>query len=124
MRDRSEVAKMTERRKTVCAGRFLVDVPAQAEVSLSGEMMDGFEIDTIEESGSAFRERVIARETDIDARGAGTDPRGPGGMVEAHDLRIPGMVGRSLIYGRTRSYSFLSKMLREPTVPKLGAVAN
>jgi hypothetical protein len=104
MRDRSEVAKMTEKIKTVCVGRFLVDVPAAAVVSLSREMIAGFEIETVEESEAAFRERVAAREADIAARGAKLDGNGDGGMVEARDLRVPGMFGRSLIFGHSRGY--------------------
>src|SRR4051794_37216673 len=70
MRDRSEVAQATEKTKTVCVGRYLVDVPAQAEVDLAGGMLAGFEIVTVEESESAFRARVAARETGIKAHRA------------------------------------------------------
>jgi hypothetical protein len=106
MRDRSEVAQMTGKRKTVCVGRYLIDVPARAEVSLSGAMLDGFEIDTVEESDVSFHERVAAREADIVARGSSAGSSDPGGMIEARDLRVPGMVGRLLIFGRTRTHGF------------------
>jgi hypothetical protein len=106
MRDRSEVAKMTEKMRTVCVGRYLVDVPVQAEVRMSHERIDGFAIDTVEESEAEFRARVAAREAEIEALGAEAGAQGPGGIVEARDLRIPGMVGRSLVYGRTRSHGF------------------
>jgi hypothetical protein len=89
--------------KTICVGRFLVDVPAQAEVSLSREMTDGFDIETIEEDDTTFRERVAARETGIGALDAPSFAKGGGEMVEARDLRLPGLVGRLLVYGRTRS---------------------
>ncbi|QJE02571.1 hypothetical protein HH212_23220 [Massilia forsythiae] len=92
--------------KTVCVGRFLVDVPVQAEVSLSREMIDGFEIEKREESETAFHERVAARAADIDAQAAKDPARRTSGMLEARDLAIPGMAGRSLVYGRTRSYYF------------------
>lgn len=95
---------MTEKTKTACVGRYLVDVPAQAEVGLSGGMLDGFEITTVEESEAAFRERVAARESEIGAHRADGDGDFEGGMVEARDLRIPGMVGRTFIYGRSRGY--------------------
>jgi hypothetical protein len=106
MRDRSEVAKMTEKMRTVCVGRYLVDVPVQAEVSMSHERIDGFAIETIEESEVRFHERVSAREAEIGAQGAGAGTKGAGGMVEARDLRIPGMVGRTFVYGRTRTHGF------------------
>ena len=95
---------MTEKTKTACVGRYLVDVPVQAEVGLSGGMLDGFEIVTVEESEAAFRGRVAAREREIGTHRADSDGDFEGGMVEARDLRIPGMVGRTFIYGRSRGY--------------------
>jgi hypothetical protein len=102
MRDRSEVAKMTEKMKTVCIGRFLIDIPAQAEITVSRERMAGFEIETIEEDDATFRKRVADREADIDTRGR--EPDHDGGIVEARDLRVPNMTGRVFIYGRSRGY--------------------
>jgi len=101
-RDMEEFAKIAAHMKTVCVGRFLVDVPRGAEVSLSLEMMDGFEVATREESEAAFRERVHVREADIRSRGPATD--GGGGMVAASELDIPGLIGRTLVYGRDRGY--------------------
>jgi hypothetical protein len=102
IRDRTEVAKMTENMKTICVGRYLVDVPVQADISLSHERVAGFEIETIVETEEAFRDRLVAREGDINARGPATD--GTGGIVEARDLRVPDMIGRTLIFGRNRGY--------------------
>jgi hypothetical protein len=95
---------MTEKTRTICVGRYLVDVPEHAEVSLSGEMIAGFTIDTVEESESAFHARMAAREAEIGARGADGKGDGDGGLVAAHDLNVPGAVGRSFIYGRSRGY--------------------
>jgi hypothetical protein len=39
VQDRSEVAKMTDKKKTVCVGRYLVDVPAAAQVSLHEDVL-------------------------------------------------------------------------------------
>jgi hypothetical protein len=104
MRDRSEVAKMTDNMKTVCVGRYLVDVPALAEVEFSGSMLDGFDILTVEESEEAFRERIAERESAISTRQADPATKTEGGMVTARDLRNSGMIGRTFIYGRSRSY--------------------
>ena len=95
---------MTEQMKTVCVGRFLVDVPAQADVSLSHEMIGGFAIDTVEETEQAFRDRIAAREAGIVARGEQRDNTSEGGMVQARDLRVPGMHGRVFVHGHRRSY--------------------
>ncbi|MGJ7916642.1 T6SS immunity protein Tli4 family protein [Massilia sp. LXY-6] len=95
---------MVENMKTVCVGRYLVDVPAEAKVGFSGSMLDGFDFVTTEESESAFHERIIAREADIEAHRHDTDSDTEGGVETARDLRVPGMVGRTLIYGRSRGY--------------------
>ena len=104
MRDRSEVARMTAKKKTLCVGRYLDDVPAESDISFSGSMLDGFDIVANEESESAFRHRVNEREAEIAAHltSAGSDAEG--GMETARDLRVPGMVGRTFIYGRSRGY--------------------
>ncbi|MDN4054303.1 T6SS immunity protein Tli4 family protein [Massilia sp. YIM B02763] len=100
-RDMSEVEKMSAMMRTVCVGRFLIDVPARAEVTLSRQMISGFEVDTVEESESDFVKRMTAREADIAVSGADGKQ---GGMVEARDLRVPGMRGRTFIHGRSRGY--------------------
>jgi hypothetical protein len=106
LRDRSEVARMTTNMKTVCVGRYLVDVPAQAKVSMSRERIDGFAIETAEESEEEFCTRVSTREAEIKALGADAGPDGPSGLVEARDLRIPDMIGRTLVFGRKHSHGF------------------
>jgi hypothetical protein len=66
--------------------------------------LDRFAIDTREESEEEFRKQLAEREAGISARGPATD--GSGGMVEARDLRIPGISGRTFIYGRNHGYWF------------------
>lgn len=97
---------MTETMKTVCVGRYLVDVPGEAETSLSGEMISGFTIDTVEESEAAFRENVRTRESGIAGQRKDGPTAGGAGLIEARDLRIAGMTGRVFIYGRDRAYGF------------------
>jgi len=96
---------MTEMMRTICVGRYLVDVPERAEVGLSGEMISGFTIDTVDETEAAFHARMSAREAEIKARGTDSNSgNAEGGLVEARDLQSLGLVGRSFIYGRTRGY--------------------
>jgi hypothetical protein len=98
---------MTEKMKTVCVGRYLIDVPAQAEVSLSHERIDGFDIESAEETEREFRQRVAARESELKQAGVNSSGDGRGGVVESRDLRIPGLIGRSIVFGRTRSHEFI-----------------
>lgn len=99
---------MTEKLKTVCVGRYLIDVPSDAEVQLAGARIAGFAIDTDEESETAFRDRVAAREAAIAAHGAQRrdeqDRARDGGLIDAHDLHIPGLIGRTFVYDRNRGY--------------------
>jgi hypothetical protein len=101
-RDRFEVATTTEKMRTVCIGRFLIDVPAQAEISISRERMAGFEGETIEEDETAFRTRLAAREAALAARGSASNH--DDGIVEARDLKVPIMIGRVFIHGLSRGY--------------------
>jgi len=95
--------------KTACVGRFLVDVPVDAEMSLAQEMIDGFEIASFEESETGFGARIAARESGISARGMNHRDDGEGGMVEARDLRISGVTGRVFVFGHSRGYYCAAK---------------
>lgn len=87
--------------KTVCVGRFLLDLPAQATVAVSHERIAGFRVEINEETADAFQTRISTREHTIAARGS---PDDEGGLDEAYDLHLPNMTGRALVYGRSRGY--------------------
>jgi hypothetical protein len=108
MRDKSEVAKMTEKMKTVCVGRYLIDVPVQAEVSLSHERIDGFDFESAQESEDVFRQRIAARVAELEQAGEADASRASGRVVESRDLRVPGLMGKTILYGRTRSHEFVA----------------
>lgn len=95
---------MTEKMKTACVGRYLIDVPDQSQLALSGEMIAGLTIDTVEESEGAFHSRLAAREADIEARAKVSSGDDPGGMIEARNFKTDDMIGRTLIYGRDSTY--------------------
>jgi hypothetical protein len=88
----------------MCVGRYLIDVPERAQVSLSGEMIAGFTVDTVEETDTAFLARMAAREAELIARGADGHGDGERGLVAARDVNVPGAVGRSFVYGQSRGY--------------------
>lgn len=89
-RDRSEVEKIMKKKSTVCMGRFLVDVPGDAQLRFLHEMMDGFRIETIEDGEAVFGKRLVACEAEIEARGTGTDSRRSSRIADARDLPRPG----------------------------------
>lgn len=98
-RDRYEVVKMTEQMKTVCVGRFLIDLPEKAEYSLRRSWIDGFDIESFNESVEDFQARVKAEEADIRA-----EPDYLGGnknMESVKEIRTDsGLVGKIFVFGR------------------------
>jgi len=99
MLDRYEVAKMTEKMQTVCAGRMLIDLPAEAQYSFFGEKISGFSIGASKESAEAFNARLAQREAEIRAK-----PDRLGGddnlemVSEVHTAS--GLAGKVFMHGR------------------------
>ena len=63
--EKNEVTRMTEKMKTVCAGRVLIDMPDEAQVELTHVNIDGFSVGAFSESTVEFERRLAARETQI-----------------------------------------------------------
>lgn len=100
VRDQSEVARMTEKMKTVCVGRFLLDLPEEAEVELFRPRVDGFEINSFRESDDEFHSRVAERESQLRAI-----PDRLGGNRNLETVKEvkteAGLVGKIFVHGRT-----------------------
>lgn len=99
-RDQHEVVRMTDKMKTVCVGRFLIDVPEEAEIELRQARIDGFDISAFDETEEEFQKRVADRESQIRAK---PDWRGGGKNLEsARDVKTDsGLVGKIFIHSRT-----------------------
>lgn len=99
VRDTYEVAKMTEKMKTVCVGRMQIDLPETAKVELYGARVHGFSIFAFRESTEAFSGRVEAREAEIRAK-----PDRLGGKKNLETVRDvkteSGLVGKIFEHGR------------------------
>lgn len=66
MRDKNEVREITAKMKTVCVGRFLIDMPGNAQISLRRAVIDGFNISNYtNETEQEFIARIAAREAEI-----------------------------------------------------------
>lgn len=99
-RDQHEVARMTDKMKTVCVGRFLIDVPEEAEIELRQARIDGFNIASFNETEEEFQKRAADREAQIKAKpdylGGSTN------MESAREVRTSnGLVGTIFIHSRT-----------------------
>ena len=95
--DRTKVAKMTEKMKTVCVGRFLIDLPQDAEVTLGRAFLDGFEISSVAESEDAFVERVRVHEAEL---GSQVNELGKKNLELAKELNYGEVRGKLLVSGR------------------------
>lgn len=107
MRDRERVAKMTEKMKTVCVGRFLIDLPENTSVSFQSAFVDGVTISTYEgESQDDFLIRLAKEEAEINAK-----PNELGGknMESVTEIRRDGLVGKVFVFGRNSTYGFHGK---------------
>jgi hypothetical protein len=101
-KDRTRVAKMTEKMKTVCVGRFLIDLPQSAEVSFSSAFVDGFRITTRAESADQFARRVAEREAEISSK---PNELGRRNMESVKPVAANGFKGKAFIFGRWRTHS-------------------
>ncbi len=130
--DKRKVAKMTENMKTRCVGRFLIDLPADAQVTMRYGAVGGFDISTSNaESGEEFAERLRKRELEI---AGAVNEDGQPSMEASKELIVGTGRGKTFVHNRRRTkilgdngyfYSenlqFLS-MLRFPGVSVTGKI--
>lgn len=99
-KDKHEVARMTEKMKTVCVGRFLVDMPEEAQVELTQARIDGFNVAAFDESADEFESRVTDRELQISTK---PDRLGGNKNLElVRDVKTEnGLIGKIFVHSRT-----------------------
>lgn len=97
--DKHRVAHMTEKMKTVCVGRFLVDLPAEAQYEFQRPRVDGFDISVFDESEEDFERRVVSRKSQLEAV-----PNRPGNQKNLELIREVGndhgVKGHVFVHGR------------------------
>jgi hypothetical protein len=97
--DTYQVLNMTEKMKTICVGRMLIDLPAEAQVELYGQWIDGFDVDTFAESQEAFKARVAGREAEI--QGKPDRLGGRNNMELAREIHTAsGLMGKIFVHTR------------------------
>jgi len=113
MQEPTEVAPMDKQMKTVCVGRFLLDIPASAQVSISSAAVDGFNIVNYgKETQEQFDQRIAQREAEINV---GTNRAGQKNMESVEAIRHDGVTGKIFVFNRRTSHYF-SYGERIPTV--------
>jgi hypothetical protein len=106
---KDEEKKMTEeisaiKMQTVCVGRFLIDVPADAQVSFRPAFLAGWSLDSdIAETDTAFAERLSATEAKHKATKNG---RGGTSLESVTTIDAEGAFGKIFVYGREWVYGF------------------
>lgn len=98
--DKHEVTRMTEKLKTACVGRFLVDMPDEARIELTRARVDGFNLSTFDETEEEFSLRLAQRETDL--RAAPDRLGGDKNLESVKEVRTKhGLSGRIYVHGRS-----------------------
>ncbi|GAB3452304.1 hypothetical protein GCM10027321_00810 [Massilia terrae] len=97
--DWTKVAMMTRTMKTVCLGRFLIDLPGQARISMAPAFVDGFDIVSHPETDDEFNARVAAREAELRSQANGL---GKPSLEKVREYRDGGKTGKVLVSGRWR----------------------
>jgi hypothetical protein len=95
---------MTKQLKTVCVGRFLIDLPEEAQISFSHGAVDGFDIRTYPaESDQEFLARIKKRELEL---GQETNQFGKRSLESSQDIRGTDRSGKILVFNRTSTYVY------------------
>lgn len=99
-RDQAGVARMTQKMKTVCIGRFLIDLPDETRFELGRPRIDGLDISSFDESEVDFQVRLAQREAKLRAT-----PDRLGGYRNLESVREVktgnGVVGKIFVHGYT-----------------------
>jgi len=97
--DRLEVARMTHKMKTICIGRFLLEMPRETRVALGQASIDGIDISVVEETAIDFQQRLAERETRIIGK---PDRHGGNGHLESvtQVLTGEGVAGKIFVHSR------------------------
>jgi hypothetical protein len=97
--DAQAVAAMIAKMKTVCVGRFLIDMPEDAQIALRSASIDSFNIAVFGELAEEFQGRLNEREAQIRAK---SDWLGGNKNLEAaRDVKTDsGLIGRIFMHSR------------------------
>ena len=102
--DKAKVTGMTETMKTICVGRFLIDVPAEAKVSFQGAFLSGWSIDTDpDETDEQFTARLAQKEMELKAE---KNEKGGNSLESTTHIDSSGMMGKIFVFRRTWAYWF------------------
>jgi hypothetical protein len=114
-----KVARMTATMKTVCVGRFLIDVPAEAGVSFRGAFLSGWDIVTYSaETDEQFSARLASRESELRLA---KNQRDGASLERVIPIDRNGVRGKIFVFGRTWAHGFVYGKRVESTLAAANA---
>ena len=99
--DTRKAGAMSDKMKTVCAGRLLIDLPETAQVTMKMVNLDGFDVTWQEETASQFSEFINEREEKL---GSTLNMLGRKNIELSKDIRDSESSGKIFVHGRYRGY--------------------
>lgn len=109
VQDKQKVAKMTDKMKTICVGRFLIDLPADATVHIGRGFVSGYDVaSTALETDEEFAERIKQFETDAGEADGGTSPRK---FESVKPVSFTAAQGKVFVYNRRKARAFEGKRI-------------
>jgi hypothetical protein len=98
--DTTRDATMTRKMKTVCVGRFLIDMPQESTVWLGQARVGGFDLANSRQTDDAFKASTSAREAEL---GAQVNELGKPSLEAVREYRRNGYSGKVFVFGRWRT---------------------
>lgn len=110
VQDKQKVAKMTDKMKTVCVGRFLIDLPVEAQVDIQSGFVGGFDIDSADdETEEDFDQRLDQLEAAV---AAGDDAK-PLRIEAIKAFAEDDIRGKVVVYDRQRGQTLADNRVVE-----------
>src|SRR5471030_1327260 len=104
---------LTETMKTICVGRFLIDVPAEAKVSFQGAFLQGWDVSTYaDETDEQFVMRLVSKEAELKSR---KNEKGGTSLESTVQINGDGVHGKLFIFDRNWVYGIVDGERKDDT---------
>jgi hypothetical protein len=91
---------MIQKMKTICIGRFLIDMPEESELALARPRINGLDISSFDEPEADFQQRLVQREARL--RAAPDRLGGNRNLESVREVKTDnGVVGKIFVHSRT-----------------------
>lgn len=111
VQDKQKVAKMTDKMKTVCVGRFLIDLPVEAQVDIQSGFVGGFDIESSDgETEEEFDTRLNELESQVTV---GSHEEAPPRLETSNVFAVDDVRGKVVVYDRQRGQTMEGSRLVE-----------